>query len=82
MARPRLRERRSFRRLGMAMTYCLSCDGEIHADNPRLGARIICPECGDVLEVISTDPFDVDYPLDDDWEDDDWDDEEDDDDDY
>jgi hypothetical protein len=35
-----------------------------------------------MLEVISTDPFDVDYPLDDDWEDDDWDDEEDDDDDY
>ncbi|MGD2177237.1 MAG: hypothetical protein PVG71_05380 [Anaerolineae bacterium] len=61
----------------MAMTYCLSCDGEIRADNPRLGAQIACPECGDVLEVISTDPFDVDYPLDEDSDDEDWDDEDD-----
>jgi hypothetical protein len=46
-------------------------------DRPRLGATITCPECGDEFEVVSTDPFDVDYPLDDDWdeeddEDEDW----------
>ena len=59
----------------MAKTYCITCDAEIVMDHPRLGAKIECPECGDELEVVSTDPFDVDYAYDDDW-DDDWDDEE------
>ena len=59
----------------MAKTYCITCDAEIVMDLPRLGAKIECPECGDELEVVSTDPFDVDYAYDDDW-DDDWDDEE------
>jgi lysine biosynthesis protein LysW len=59
------------------MTYCLSCDGEIYATNPRLGATITCPECGEELEVISTDPFDVDYPPEGDLDDEDWDDEDD-----
>jgi alpha-aminoadipate carrier protein LysW len=60
----------------MARTYCITCDAEIVIDHPRLGQKIECPECGDELEVVSTDPFDVDYPYDD-W-DDDWDDDEDD----
>ena len=34
------------------------------SDNPREGAMIRCSECGMELEVISTDPFDVDFPLD------------------
>ncbi len=59
----------------MAKTYCITCDAEIVVRNPRLGAKIKCPECGDELEIVSTDPFDVDYAYDDDW-DDDWDDEE------
>jgi lysine biosynthesis protein LysW len=45
-------------------------------DNPRMGQKFECPECGDALEVVSVDPLDVDYPYDDewddDWEDDDW----------
>jgi lysine biosynthesis protein LysW len=52
----------------MAVTHCLSCDGEIHRDNPRLGVGIICTECGELLEVIETDPFEVDYPPDDFWD--------------
>ncbi len=59
----------------MARTYCITCDAEIIVENPRRGAKIECPECGDELEIVSTDPFDVDYAYDDDW-DDDWDDEE------
>jgi hypothetical protein len=33
------------------------------------GAMITCPVCGEELEIISTDPFEVDFPLDDDWDD-------------
>ena len=60
----------------MAKTFCITCDAEIVVQNPRLGAKIECPECGDELEIVSTDPFDVDYAYEDDW-DDDWDDDED-----
>jgi len=62
----------------MARTYCITCDAEIVIENPRLGAKVTCPDCGDQLEVVSTDPLDVDYPYDD-WDDewdDDWEDEE------
>ena len=57
----------------MAKTYCPECDAVITVSNPREGAEIRCPECGVELEVISTDPFDVDFIYEDDW-DDDWDD--------
>lgn len=40
-------------------------------DNPREGDMIRCPECGVELEIISTDPFEVDYPLEEEWEDED-----------
>jgi len=47
--------------------------------NPHIGALIRCGECGQELEIISTHPFEVDFPLeqwrDEDWEDD-WEDEE------
>jgi lysine biosynthesis protein LysW len=58
----------------MPKTYCPECDAVISVDNPRVGAMIVCRECGKELEIIDTDPFEVDFPFDDDW-DDDWDDE-------
>lgn len=41
-------------------------------EKPIYGAEITCHACGEELEIISTDPFEVDYPLDydKDWEDD------------
>lgn len=51
----------------MSKTYCPSCDAEIHIGKPRLGATVICPECGDSLRIISTKPLEVDYPFDEDW---------------
>jgi alpha-aminoadipate carrier protein LysW len=48
----------------MPKTYCPACDGVIIVENPRDGATIKCPECGEELEIISTDPFEVDFPLD------------------
>ena len=56
----------------MPKTYCPSCDAVISAENPREGAMITCRECGTELEIISTNPFEVDFPLD---YDEDWDDE-------
>jgi len=42
-------------------------------EDPREGAVITCRECGTKLEIISTNPFEVDFPLDydEDWGDDD-----------
>jgi lysine biosynthesis protein LysW len=53
----------------MPKTYCPECDAVIKMDNPREGAKIECPECGVKLEIISVDPFEVDFPFDDDWDD-------------
>jgi lysine biosynthesis protein LysW len=33
-------------------------------DNPQIGAMVTCRECGEELEVICIDPFEVDFPLD------------------
>jgi alpha-aminoadipate carrier protein LysW len=49
----------------MATTYCPECDATITADSPRMGAMIKCQECGTEFEIISTNPFDVDYPIED-----------------
>ena len=57
----------------MPKTSCPACDAIISVEKPRDGAMLKCPDCGEELEIISTDPFEVDFPLD--WED--WDDEED-----
>ena len=51
----------------MATVRCPECDFEIVRSNPRVGDMITCPECGVDLEIILDVPFEVDYPLDDDW---------------
>ena len=48
----------------MPKTYCPDCDAVISVDDPREGAMIKCPECDMELEIISTNPFEVDFPLD------------------
>jgi alpha-aminoadipate carrier protein LysW len=62
----------------MAKTYCPSCDAVITRDSPQMGAKVTCNDCGTELEVISTNPFEVDFPLDyeEDWDDEAYDDEE------
>jgi lysine biosynthesis protein LysW len=54
----------------MAKAYCPNCDSAISSDKPRMGAVITCGECGQELEVINVSPFEVDFPLDDDYEED------------
>jgi lysine biosynthesis protein LysW len=58
----------------MAKAYCPNCDAPIVVDKPHEGATVTCRECGEALEVVSVNPFEIDFPLDDDWDDDDWDD--------
>lgn len=56
----------------MATTHCPECAAVIVIANPTYGAEITCRACGEKLEIISTNPFEVDYPLnyDEDWGDD------------
>jgi lysine biosynthesis protein LysW len=57
----------------MPKTYCPDCDAVINEADPQVGAMITCRECYTELEIISSDPFEVDFPLDydEEWEDDD-----------
>ncbi|MFO7633768.1 MAG: hypothetical protein R6W76_14585 [Caldilinea sp.] len=51
---------------------CVECDAELNiVGRVRLGQRIICPNCGIQLEVISTHPIEVDVAYDDseEWDD-------------
>jgi alpha-aminoadipate carrier protein LysW len=56
----------------MPKTCCPDCGEIISVNNPQEGAMITCHDCGTELEIISTDPFEVDFPLeyDDGWDDD------------
>jgi alpha-aminoadipate carrier protein LysW len=58
----------------MALATCAECDEEIEvSDRARLGQRVVCSNCGAQLEVVSTNPLELDpgYDDDDGWEDDD-----------
>jgi lysine biosynthesis protein LysW len=63
----------------MAKAYCPNCDAAVIKDNPRVGVMITCRDCNTELEIISTNPFEVDFPIDYDDEEwsEDWDDDED-----
>lgn len=51
------------------MARCPECDGTIvFGTKMKVGGSIKCPECGVKLEVISLNPLEFDYAL----EDEDW----------
>jgi lysine biosynthesis protein LysW len=58
----------------MASTQCSECDEEIEiAGRPRLGQKVMCNHCGAQLEVIATDPLEVEIAQEEDddlWDDD------------
>ena len=56
----------------MSRTFCPSCDAEVRVEKPKMGAMVRCRECDTQLEIISLDPFEVDFPLDyeEEWDDD------------
>ena len=55
----------------MPSTLCPDCDGRIRF-NPHatLGQKLACPHCGSNLEVIATDPLELDWAYDWSWDDD------------
>jgi|GEM_PF-1195084 len=56
----RTRERRLAR---MARAHCPDCDASITVNRPRIGAEVICRECGANLEIVSVEPLEVDHPY-------------------
>jgi lysine biosynthesis protein LysW len=48
----------------MPKAYCPNCDGTVSVEKPQMGVKVQCRECNQELEVISTNPFDVDFPFD------------------
>jgi len=57
----------------MAVAACAECDEEIEvSDRARVGQRVVCPNCGAQLDVVSVNPLELDPAYDDDgWDDDD-----------
>lgn len=58
----------------MALATCAECDEEIEvSERARIGQRVVCSNCGARLEVVSTNPLELDPGYDDEeeWEDDD-----------
>jgi len=59
----------------MAIATCAECDEEIEvSDRSRVGQRVVCSNCGARLEVVSTNPLELDSGYDE--EEEDWDDDE------
>jgi len=57
----------------MALVTCVECDEEIVLNGrPRLGQTLVCISCRARLEIVSTNPVEVDWADDeeDDWDDD------------
>lgn len=48
----------------MVKTRCPNCDTFVKVNKPHEGAMIMCSGCGVELEIISTDPFVVDFTED------------------
>jgi lysine biosynthesis protein LysW len=55
----------------MPRTRCPNCDVIIKVEKPREGGLVVCPGCGVELEIVSTDPLEVDFTEDwqNEWED-------------
>ena len=45
----------------ISKTRCLNCNTVVKVNKPRQGSVIICPACGVELEIIRTDPLEVDF---------------------
>jgi|YNPBryBLVA2012_1023415.scaffolds.fasta_scaffold05919_5 alpha-aminoadipate carrier protein LysW len=53
----------------MEIAFCLSCGEEIHLpERVEVGQRLNCPYCRAELEVIGTDPVELDWAYEEYWE--------------
>lgn len=48
----------------MAGATCPNCQAMVTVAGPELWTMTRCDDCGIELEIISVDPFEVDFPLD------------------
>ena len=57
----------------MAIVSCVECDEELEINgSPRLGQKVVCPNCGAALEVASVNPLELDWAYEDEgWDEDD-----------
>ncbi len=47
----------------MFFTHCPDCQGNIGVEeNPEIGQSVMCPDCGDVFEVVWLYPFTIGDP--------------------
>lgn len=48
------------------LAYCPSCDSRIRffASTTKVGTRVTCPECGQMLEVVRLRPLELDWAYD------------------
>jgi hypothetical protein len=53
----------------MGMAYCPECDTIVTVLSPREGDLVTCHICGTRTMVINTDPFELDYVCQDEWDD-------------
>lgn len=45
----------------MENSYCPDCDEGVEIRKAQVGQKLFCPHCGTELEVIGTDPLDLDW---------------------
>jgi len=58
----------------MAFATCPGCDENVRiSGRPEIGDAIVCQSCGERLQVVSTEPLELDWEFEDegDWDDDD-----------
>ena len=56
----------------MAIAVCPACEAEITLKGQvEMGQSVVCPQCSQELEVIDTDPLELDWAYEElDWDDD------------
>ena len=56
------------------MAHCPECDAvlDVEDDEVEEGAKLDCPDCGAELEVVSTNPLELNAVLDEEEEEQDW----------
>jgi lysine biosynthesis protein LysW len=57
----------------MAMAVCPACEAQINIPGQvEMGQNVVCPQCSEDLEVIDTDPLELDWAYEElDWDEDD-----------
>ncbi|GIW24769.1 hypothetical protein [Meiothermus sp.] len=47
----------------LEVAKCPACEGLVEVVNPQVGLEVECPDCGEVLRVVSVQPLKLYYAL-------------------